>query len=228
MPPKAQPRHTLSYQLREIVESRGLTAYALGQLAKVDPGVVSRFLNGQRDIRLETADRLALALGVRLTELARPAPARKVARPCRPSRPALVIPEGPAEPAGPSGADRFGESSLRPATESEALPAAVQSPGPELKAVEDAGPDHPEVDGAVIDDRAGEAEEDGAARASRRIVALVADWPLDWRRRWGCLGSTLLGEGLAWPQNEVEAFERASAEKEAGERAESSEDYSAV
>lgn len=65
------PRHTLSYQLREIIEARGLSAYAAARLADVDPGVVSRFLSGQRDIRLETADRLAVALGLRLVEVAR-------------------------------------------------------------------------------------------------------------------------------------------------------------
>jgi len=70
----AQPaanKHTLSYQLREVIEARGLSAYAAGKLAGVDPGVVQRFLTAERDIRLETADRLALALGVRLVEVGR-------------------------------------------------------------------------------------------------------------------------------------------------------------
>ncbi len=82
----AANKHTLSYQLREVIEARGLSAYAAGKLAGVDPGVVQRFLTGERDIRLETADRLALALGVRLVEVGR------VARP-RVSRPA----SGPVE-----------------------------------------------------------------------------------------------------------------------------------
>lgn len=64
-------RHTLSYQLREVIDARGLSAYAVGQLAGVDPGVVSRFLTGKRDLLLGTADRIALALGVRLVEVAR-------------------------------------------------------------------------------------------------------------------------------------------------------------
>jgi transcriptional regulator with XRE-family HTH domain len=62
-------RHSLSYQLREIVEARGLTAYAAARLAGVDPGVVSRFMAGVRDIRLATADRLAAALKLRLVEV---------------------------------------------------------------------------------------------------------------------------------------------------------------
>ena len=54
----------------------GLTAYAVGRMAGVDPGVVKRFLTGERDIRMETADRLAAALGLRLVEVARRGPGR--------------------------------------------------------------------------------------------------------------------------------------------------------
>ena len=58
-----------------MIDSRGLTAYAVAKLAGVDPGVVARFMSGLRDIRLETADRLAGALGLRLVEVGRrPAP----------------------------------------------------------------------------------------------------------------------------------------------------------
>jgi len=46
-----------------------MSAYAAARLAGVDPGVVSRFMTGERDIRLATADRLASALGLRLVEL---------------------------------------------------------------------------------------------------------------------------------------------------------------
>jgi hypothetical protein len=76
---------TLSDQLRGIIEGRGLTAYAVGRLADVDPGVVSRFLSGARDIRMGTADRIAAALGLRLVELGRPARGR-------PTRPAAAVP----------------------------------------------------------------------------------------------------------------------------------------
>src|SRR3954451_3527209 len=74
-------KHTLSYQLREVIEARGLTAYAAARLADLDPGVVSRFLTGERDIRLGTADRLASALGLRLVEVGRPGRARPVRGP---------------------------------------------------------------------------------------------------------------------------------------------------
>lgn len=72
-PPAPRPsKHTLSYQLREVIEARGITAYALGQDAGVDPTVIGRFLAGERDLRLATADKLAQALGLRLVEIAKP------------------------------------------------------------------------------------------------------------------------------------------------------------
>ena len=39
----AGPKHTLSGQLREVIGSRELTAYAVGQLAGVDAAVIARF-----------------------------------------------------------------------------------------------------------------------------------------------------------------------------------------
>jgi plasmid maintenance system antidote protein VapI len=64
--------HTLPDQLREIIASRGLAPTELGQLAGVDPTVIARFVAGERDLRLETAGRIAAALGLRLVEVARP------------------------------------------------------------------------------------------------------------------------------------------------------------
>jgi transcriptional regulator with XRE-family HTH domain len=68
--PKA--RHTLSGQIRDVIESRDLTLAELGQLADVDPTVIGRFLSGERDLRLATADKIAAALGLRLIEVAMP------------------------------------------------------------------------------------------------------------------------------------------------------------
>ncbi len=95
-------KHGLRYQLREIVEARGLTAYALGKRAGVDPGVVSRFLTGERDIRLETADRLAAVLGLRLVEVGTKGKAGRRVRPAGPDGDRAVD-DGPADPGGPSG-----------------------------------------------------------------------------------------------------------------------------
>lgn len=86
--PRETNRHGLGDQLRAVIESRGLTAYAAGRAAGVDPGVVQRFLTGERDIRLETADRLAAALGLRLVEVGRATRGRP--RTARPAEPATV------------------------------------------------------------------------------------------------------------------------------------------
>jgi transcriptional regulator with XRE-family HTH domain len=67
-PPPADP-HALSTRLREIARNRGLTPYAIAREAGIDPGMLSRFLNGERDIRLATADAIARALGLRLVEI---------------------------------------------------------------------------------------------------------------------------------------------------------------
>jgi transcriptional regulator with XRE-family HTH domain len=96
-------RHSLSYQLAETIEARGLTAYAVGKLAEVDPGVIARFLAGRRDIRLETADRLAAALGLRLVEVAARRPPRRpgtAPRP-RPIGDPLDPADGPTDDDGP-------------------------------------------------------------------------------------------------------------------------------
>jgi transcriptional regulator with XRE-family HTH domain len=65
------PRQTIATQLRDLIESRGLTHYALGKLAEVSPAMISRFVSGERDLRFETAARLAAALNLRLVEVAR-------------------------------------------------------------------------------------------------------------------------------------------------------------
>ena len=65
----ARPRHTLSAQLADVIESRGLTAYAAAKLADVDPGAVARFMAGKTGMNSETFDKLGRALGLRLVEL---------------------------------------------------------------------------------------------------------------------------------------------------------------
>jgi hypothetical protein len=75
----------------------------VARLADVDPGVVSRFLAGVRDIRLATADRLAAALGVRLVEVGQGGGRRG-----RASRPASA-PAISAEPDGQGARAEAGE-----------------------------------------------------------------------------------------------------------------------
>jgi transcriptional regulator with XRE-family HTH domain len=73
-------------QLREIINGRDLTAYSLGKAAGVSASVVSRFLNRERGLTLETFDAIAGALGLRLVETAkgRGRPPRPTGRPSEP------------------------------------------------------------------------------------------------------------------------------------------------
>jgi transcriptional regulator with XRE-family HTH domain len=57
---------SLSEQLRELIEAAGPSVYELARDAGVDRSVLSRFLAGKRTITLETADRLAAVLKLRL------------------------------------------------------------------------------------------------------------------------------------------------------------------
>lgn len=61
-------RPTLSSRLREVVNARGLTAYSLGRDAGVDHRAIQRFLDGEKDLRLTTADKIAEVLGLHLVE----------------------------------------------------------------------------------------------------------------------------------------------------------------
>jgi transcriptional regulator with XRE-family HTH domain len=56
----------ISERIKEEIERRGLTAYALGKMTKLNPGVIQRFLNGERGLTLATADKIADALGLEL------------------------------------------------------------------------------------------------------------------------------------------------------------------
>jgi transcriptional regulator with XRE-family HTH domain len=67
-------RHTLSGQVRDVIEARGLTPTELGQLSGVDPTVISRFASGEREVRTGTLDRIAAALHLRIVEDAPPRP----------------------------------------------------------------------------------------------------------------------------------------------------------
>jgi plasmid maintenance system antidote protein VapI len=69
---RKKPKATLSDQLRQRIadwaDQSGRSLYELSRDAKVDRATLSRFLTKRRTITLETADRLAAVLGVRLTD----------------------------------------------------------------------------------------------------------------------------------------------------------------
>ena len=61
--------NSLSEALRSAIRQSDQSTDEIAEKAKVSPVVVSRFLSGERDIHRETADRLADALGVKLTPI---------------------------------------------------------------------------------------------------------------------------------------------------------------
>src|SRR5437870_7612922 len=70
-PPAAPSRSVtgpLSQALRDALRASDKSMYQIAQDAGVAQIVVSRFLSGERDIRMGTADRLAEALGLKLAK----------------------------------------------------------------------------------------------------------------------------------------------------------------
>ena len=97
----------VSDQLREIILSRG-PGHAIARAAGVDPGIVSRFLRHERGLTLETLDRLAESLGLRLVEIPRAAgrPRKPAAAPARTGPRLEPTPEPETEPTGPAAGPR--------------------------------------------------------------------------------------------------------------------------
>ena len=57
---------SLATALRQAIRDSGQTVYQIAQTSGVSQIVISRFLSGQHDIRLQTAGRLAAVLGLKL------------------------------------------------------------------------------------------------------------------------------------------------------------------
>ena len=60
------PGDSLSEALRTAIRESDKSVYQIAQDADISQIVISRFLSGQRDIRLRTADKLAAVLRVKL------------------------------------------------------------------------------------------------------------------------------------------------------------------
>ena len=56
----------LADDLRRAIKDLGETAYSLSAATGVSASVISRFLNGERDLRLETAGKIAAHLELEL------------------------------------------------------------------------------------------------------------------------------------------------------------------
>jgi transcriptional regulator with XRE-family HTH domain len=67
-PPHRRPEipRSLSYSLKKAMKQSTKSSYQIAKEAGVSQIMVSRFLSGERDIRLATADRLAHVLGLKL------------------------------------------------------------------------------------------------------------------------------------------------------------------
>lgn len=56
----------LEAQLREAIESSGISRNQLSQLSGVDPAQLSYFVHGQRSLTLKSAEKIATVLGLEL------------------------------------------------------------------------------------------------------------------------------------------------------------------
>jgi transcriptional regulator with XRE-family HTH domain len=73
----ARPASPITDELIRIIESRGLSVPEIARRAGIAPSTLTRFLAGQRSLKVDTLDLLAAPLGLRLTGTARPAVGRR-------------------------------------------------------------------------------------------------------------------------------------------------------
>ncbi len=69
--PSRQPRlwrPTLSESLREAIRNSPMSVYRLAKEAGVAPAVITRFLKGERDLRLATVEKIAEVLQLELVQ----------------------------------------------------------------------------------------------------------------------------------------------------------------
>lgn len=59
---------TLSDQLRDAIRNSGLSILAVAKISGVPESVLNRFMRGERDLRLQTAEKVAAAFRMRLTK----------------------------------------------------------------------------------------------------------------------------------------------------------------
>ena len=65
-PSASKTPQSLSEALQQAIRDSDKTEYQIARQAGVSQIVISRFLSGERDIRMATADKLAYALGLKL------------------------------------------------------------------------------------------------------------------------------------------------------------------
>lgn len=64
--PKKKQRLSLSDELRQAIERSGLSRYSIWQQTGIDQGSLSKFMDGERGLGLESIDKLADLLGLHI------------------------------------------------------------------------------------------------------------------------------------------------------------------
>lgn len=64
--PKKKQRLSLSDELRQAVERSGVSRYSIWQQTGIDQGSLSKFMDGERGLGIESIDKLAALLGLHI------------------------------------------------------------------------------------------------------------------------------------------------------------------
>jgi hypothetical protein len=76
--PKKKQRLSLSDELRQAIERSGVSRYGIWQQTGIDQGSLSKFMDGERGLGIESIDKLADLLGLHI--VAKPEPRRPKGR----------------------------------------------------------------------------------------------------------------------------------------------------
>jgi DNA transposition AAA+ family ATPase len=76
--PKKKQRLSLSDELRQAIERSGVSRYSIWQQTGIDQGSLSKFMDGERGLGIESIDKLADLLGLHI--VAEPEPRRSKGR----------------------------------------------------------------------------------------------------------------------------------------------------
>lgn len=64
--PKNKQRLSLSDELRQAIERSGVSRYSIWQQTGIDQGSLSKFMDGERGLGMESIDKLADLLGLHI------------------------------------------------------------------------------------------------------------------------------------------------------------------
>ena len=64
--PKKQQRASLSDELRQAIERSGVSRYSIWQQTGIDQGSLSKFMDGERGLSIESIDTIAELLGLHI------------------------------------------------------------------------------------------------------------------------------------------------------------------